>query len=189
MILIADNTERKMRNITKNALFEMCIPCAVVHTDRIDAYLPSGVIVVTERYLMSDVKYMSEMHRRSPILLYDEKSSLLDFALAAYGEYCMKNTGPGFPLSIGEDSISIRGVAIPMTKTQIRIIRMLLISSDWESGERLALYCLKKRRTPNIKSIAVHVCNINNKVKRVIGINLILKRRYSGYALCYSKVK
>ena len=86
MVLIADNTERKMRNAARDALLEMGIPCAVAHTDRIeqDSYLPAGVIVVTERYLLDDVEYMSRLHRPSPIVLYNEDIPLPDFALSAY---------------------------------------------------------------------------------------------------------
>ncbi|MBE6588339.1 MAG: helix-turn-helix domain-containing protein [Ruminococcaceae bacterium] len=184
MILIADNTDRKIRREIREWLFSLSIPCAVADTDRIDAYLPAGAVVVTEKYLLSEVEYMASLHEPSPIELYDESAAFSEFIMDVYDRHCRERCeGMGYRrLSCCDGEFLFFNKSVSMTKTEKRILRMLLFSRDWESGERLSLYCLKKQK-PDLKSIAVHICNLNKKMNAACGFDMIEHRRFSGYRI------
>ena len=184
MILIADNTYRKMRVTIREKLLSECIPCAVANTDRIDAYLPAALIIVTEKYIYKDVKYLSDMHEFSPIVVFDEVGDFTEYVRSVYDTHCRGafegERSKRVIFDNGDYYFCSR--KLYMTKTEKRILRALLSRDEWISAEHLSYYCLKRGRYDQ-KSIAVHVCNLNKKVRSVTGHDLILHRRYEGYRI------
>jgi len=173
-----------MRKEVRVALLKKGIPIAVTDTDRIDAYLPAGVVVVTEEHLMSDVKYMSAMHEHSPIILFEDMKNLVSFADEIYDKYCNdKHDEKGrFNLLYKDSAFYLGALRIAFTKTEARILRMLMCAKGWESAERISLYCFNKQAV-NIPCVAVHICNINKKLRALTGFDVIQKKRYYGYRI------
>lgn len=188
MILIVDNTQRKMRNEIREALFYESIPCAVTSSDKMDAFLPAGVILLTEAYLEADVReYLSVMHDSSLVTVLDETCDPIDFAKECYNKFCREKCEPSNDINIEfyGDYLTFNGVVTRLTKTEKRIVNMLLLEDRWVSGEMLSIYCVKDASLmcPDPKRIAVHVCNINKKSRTFLGEELITHRRYSGYRI------
>ena len=185
MILICDNTKRKMRDQIRGRLLSEGIPCAVCHTDDIDRHLPAGVIVVTERYIADDVSYMADMHRpRSEIFIFGEDRPIYDFVSESYESTCKKRSlGEGYShVSATDDGIVFCNRFIPMTKTEKRIVRMLMALPEWQSAEKIALYCLKDAGAEPAQ-VAVHICNLNKKAILSVGRGIIDCKRYLGYRI------
>lgn len=184
MILIVDNTHRKMRTEIRDLLLSRCVPCAVTNTDKLDAFLPATVIIVTEKYLYEDVKYLSDMHEYSPIVVYNEKENFKEFVIAVYEEYCKNKyeAKDSRRVIFDEGRYYFCSKELFMTKTEKRIIRALLSKNGWMSAEHISYYCLKGGKE-DPKSVAVHICNLNNKVFGVTRHNIISCRRYSGYRI------
>lgn len=180
MVLIVDNTQRKMRREVKEALFSLCIPCSVTSTEKMDRYFPVGAVIATEKYIFSDVKYMAEIYN-CPAYLYDENEDILSFVLKIYGE--RYNTSyKSFMLEFSEEELYVCRKHIRLTDTEKMIFKMLLSAEDWTSKESLALYCLKDPCADK-GTISVHISNINKKVKAATGFKLIEFKRFSGYRL------
>ena len=182
MILIVDNTQRKMRKEIKDHLFSRCIPCAVTDTSRMDKYFPCDIIVVTERYILEDVKYMADIYKCPTVILYDEKEDLLSFVLRIYSEICEKQFKKGFILKFVNENLFFAGMPIRITDTQKMMVKMLSFADGWVTRESLALYCLRDSSS-DTSAVSVHISNINKKVKEVTGLKLIEFKRFSGYRI------
>ncbi len=182
MLLIVDNTSRMMRKKIRETLFAESIPCAVTNTDKIDMYLPAGVIIVTEAYLLPDVKYMADMHAPSPIVVYDEKTDFYEFVHDVYDKYCRDECEGvnNLRCHFVNGELEYRRKSPRLTKTEKRIFKLLLYKKDWVSAEYLSLYCLKKSK-PDPKCISVHVCNLNKSLQKTTGQSIVEHRRFCGY--------
>ena len=185
MILIVDNTYRKLPSQIREKLFCMGIPCAVTHSDGIDMFLPAGVVIVTEKYILEDVKYMAEMHTPSPVILYDEETDLFDFVYSAYCRYCKESSEGAEHLRIKYDGngFIFCSKRIHTTKTEKRMLKMLLSVPSWFLPEQISAYCLKDSKADK-GIVSVHVCNLNKKTAAATGRAIIDCRRYSGYKIC-----
>ena len=185
MILIADNTKRKIRDEIREMLLSEGIPCAVCHTDDIDRHLPAGAVVVTERYIAPDVRYMEEMHRpRTPVFIFDEDRPLYSFVKEVYEEFCRKKAdGEGYShVSVTDKGVIFCNCFIRTTKSELRIIRQLLSMPEWHTAEKITLYCMKNSRS-DFGHAAVHISNLNRKARKASGKNLIDCKRYLGYRI------
>lgn len=184
MILIVDNTQRKMRREIREYMLSRSIPCCVCDTDNADLYLPAGAVIVTEAYILSDVRYICGMNGNSPVLLCDDGNDIYKFTDDVFGEYCLKrcNGKDSVRAFFENDRLIFRSKEIYLTKTQKRIVRMLLFADDWQTGEKISAYTLKKGRSDE-QSVAVHICNINRNTRAVTGAELIECRRFSGYRI------
>lgn len=180
MLLIVDNTQRKIRREVRDALFSLCIPSAVTNTDKMDGYFPVGTVIATEKYIFSDVKYMADIYS-CPAFLYDEKEDLISFALKVFKE--RYNTSyKSFMLEFSENELFVCKKHIRLTDTEKMIFKMLLCADDWITRESLAIYCLKDPSSDK-STVSVHISNINKKVKAATGFKLIEFKRFSGYRL------
>lgn len=184
MILVVDNTRRKMRKEIRELLRSKGIPCAVSVSDKIDMLLPASCVVVTERYLLEDVKYMVEFHETSPVYLYDTEKSFGDFVLECVNAH-VKEAPPNMEF---EDKLYYYGTPIPLTKTELLIARFLSEVPGWHTVENIAAYCLKNGKD-GANNVSVHICNINQKCKRLTNVELIDCRRYSGYMISRDESK
>lgn len=184
MILIVDNTKRKMRSDIRTLLLEKSVPCAICNTNSIDIFLPSGACIVTEKYLFDTVRYMSSMHGLSPLYLYNGSDDIFEYVseIAEGLLQRIKEIESEYHLVFDDGDMLFCGRTVVFTKTELRIIRMLLLSEDWQRREKIALYCMKDPLADE-KSIAVHICNINKKALKSAGRILIEKRRYCGYRI------
>ncbi len=180
MILIVDNTKRKMREKTRADLFNRGIPCVVATTESMDRFLPCDVIIVTERYIFEDAKYIADIYNSSCVILYEEKD-LFDYALNIHNEKCLLKYY-GRMIEYENGMFYFCSSTINFTKTEKRIIACLCCMPDWVSFEVLSAFCLKAAKNSS-DSIAVHVCNINSKARKVTGHEIIECRRYCGYRL------
>ena len=182
MILIVDNTHRKMRKEIKDELFSRHIPCAVIDSERMDRYFPCDIVIATERYIFNDVKYIADIYNSSTVVLYDEKEDLLSFVLRIYDDYKAKHYKKTFALELREMQLYFYRMPLKLTETESLIVKMLLFADDWITRESLASYCLRSQ-VPDVGSISVHISNINRKAKAVTGLSLIQYKRFSGYKL------
>ena len=173
-----------MRSEIVSSFFKNGIPIAVSDTEHMDIYLPCDRIIVTERYILGDVKYLAAMYGKSEVTLYDESVSLGDFVLQIYNEHLRKRCeGEGHRrVELKGSSFTFFRKSVFLTGTEMRILRMLLYYRDWVSAERISLYCLRGSKADGA-SVAVHVCNINRKMKAATGFEMVEKKRYSGYKI------
>lgn len=167
MLLIIDNTKRKLREKLRAAYLKNGIPCALTDMKHAADFLPCAMIQVTERYLYDDAVFLASMYGKIPVTVSENVEavgivSVPHIRMFPRGVcYCSKN--------------------LYLTKTERLIVNMLLLyDADRVPIPLAALYCMK---VPKPASLCVHVCNINAKAKRATGIDLIDCRRYSGYCL------
>lgn len=166
MILIIDNSQRKLRNELRNAYLSHKIPCALSDLDHAADYMPCTVIQVTEKYLYDDAKFLASMYNNIPVLVED---SVMDITVPE---------NPHLKCFIGGVTFCSRKIFL--TKTEELIVHMLMMTDIWVSSSEIANYCMK---VPRKSSVAVHICNINAKAQKSTGFELIDCRRFSGYRL------
>ena len=182
MILIVDNTHRKMRKEIKDELFSRHIPCAVIDSERMDRYFPCDIVIATERYIFNDVKYIADIYNSSTVVLYDEKEDLLSFVLRIYDDYKAKHYKKNFALEMREMQLYFYRMPLKLTETESLIVKMLLFADEWVTRESLALYCLRDV-SADTSAISVHISNINRKAKEITGLKLIKYKRFLGYRI------
>ncbi len=183
MFLIVDNTHRKIREEIKRKLNGVGVPCVIADVNHCDLYMPCALVIVTERYLLEDVKYISMLNGKSPVFLWDE-SDIIEFSAALYKELYdidIFSSKQGRLVCKGNE-ILFCGKKLRLTKTEKRIIFFLNYSNGWHDREKLAAYCLKEGKKDK-DAIPVHICNINAKAKRLTTNRLIKYKRYIGYSI------
>lgn len=169
MILIIDNTQRKLRNELRRKYMKSGIPCVVSDLEHAVEYMPCALIQVTEQYLRNDAMFLASIYGDIHVRVAE------DFIPAAIGIVSTLH------LQVTETGVRYCSKRLYLTKTEKLIVNMLLIYDKGRvTPKNAAAYCMVK---PNISSIRVHVCNINSKAKRATGIELIDCRRFEGYKL------
>lgn len=188
MILIVDNTKRKMRSILRENLLEKAVPCALSGSDGIDICLPTAACIVTEKYLYNNVSYMTSIRSPSSLCLYSGEDEIFDLVAGVAEELLLriKEKESQYHLVFNEGEILYCGKLLCLTKTELRILRMLLLCEGWQTKDKIARYCTNDPVSDE-NSIPVHICNINKKATSVSGRILVEKRRYCGYRLLNDK--
>ena len=184
MFLIIDNTQRKMRKIIKEEMMKKNIPCVVTDLNHADLYMPIPLVIVTEKYLYEDAVYIASFYGKSPVVVWDEKTDMITFALNKYKELYdieFANSRIHHVVNINNE-FTYCGKPFKLTPSEARIINFLQYSPGWYSRETIAAYCLKNGRKDK-DAVNVHICNINNKSDKLIRIKVIDCRRFSGYRL------
>ena len=74
------------------------------------------------------------------------------------------------------------GYIMPLTKTEFSILNRVARAEEYISAEAIQAEILDGRNI-TLGNIAVHICNINKKAKRISGRDLIKTRRYKGYKI------
>ena len=184
MILIVDNTHRKMCAEIRRSLLHDGIPCVVCDVDHCDEYMPIPLTIVTERYIMEDVDYISGFHGNPKAVLYDESVDFEDFVRnsfqSVYGDVYKKSKISRVKTT--GDQLLFCGRPIHLTPVEKRILNLLQYAPRWYDRKEIANYCLSKGKNA-APSVNVHVCNMNTKANNIAGENIIECRRYSGYRL------
>ncbi len=74
------------------------------------------------------------------------------------------------------------GYILPLTKTEFAILKLVRANEEYMSAYEIAnrIFC-GKELTPG--NVAVHVCNINKKAKKIRDRAIITTCRYKGYKL------
>lgn len=182
MFLIVDNTRRKIKKQIQMKFNELNLPYIMTDLDHCDLYMPAAIIIVTERYLLEPVKYLAKMYDDSPVYLWDEETDFCEFAFNVYEEcYGVKILeGKRRVIKIEEGRITCLNRRLRLTKTEQKIIYYLFYFEGYHLKEEIAKYCLQNGEK-DMNSIPVHICNINNKSKRMTNHKIILMTRYKGY--------
>lgn len=182
MILVVDNTRRKMRNEIYRIFYEAKIPCIVSDLDHCDYYMPAALIVVTERYLLEPVKYLAKMYDNSPVILWDEVTDFYEFVFNEYQKIygfeiftCFRNR-----VKAEGNLLYISNKRLRLTDTEHRIFNYLLYYPGYHLKDDIAKYCLKGGFN-DMNAVPVHICNINNKAQRLNDRHIISVLRYKGY--------
>lgn len=184
MFLIIDNTRRKIRNAFKEDMLKSDVPCVVCDMDHAEFYLPVSLIIVTEEYLINDAKYIASFHGDVPVVLWDPNVDMTQFAIAKYKEIF----GTEFEYSkinhvvVTGREVSYCGRRLKLTRSERRILYFLMYNKGWYSSEVIAAYCLKGGAGDK-NAVKVHICNLNNKVRKVAPIHIIDCKRFSGYRM------
>lgn len=169
MILIIDNTQRKLRNELRRKYMKSGIPCVVSDLEHAVEYMPCALIQVTEKYLRDDAKLLASMYGNIPVRVDD---GVISGALGIVSTSHLEST---------ETGVRFCSKRLHLTKTEKLIVNMLLMYDKGRiTSEYIAVYCMVK---PNVSSVRAHICNINSKAKRATGIELIDCRRFKGYRL------
>ncbi len=184
MFLIIDNTQRKIRKTFKEEMLKRDIPCVISDLDHADMYLPAALVIVTEKYLLEEVKYVTSFYSDVPVVLWDENIDMIEFALSHF-----KNIyGIEFENSkinhavVNYREVTYCGRPIKLTRSERRILYFLMYNKGWYSSEVIAAYCLKGGRRDK-GAVPVHICNLNSKAKRLTPVHIIDCRRFSGYRM------
>lgn len=183
MILIVDNTRRKIRKELKDLFFKNCVPCHIVHSDKMTFFMPTHYVMPTEEYLIRDIKYCSDMFSEQEVVEYDESVPLITYCteilnntfLCKYKNYRCKN------IRIIDGKIWFCGKNIRLTKTERRIFNMMLYSNEYYSADIIGAFCLSENARNHEGTIKVHIHNINKKALYLTGHKLIAHRNYKGY--------
>lgn len=184
MFLIIDNTRRKIRSSFREDMLSRDIPCVVSDTGHADMYMPVSLIIVTEAYLLEDVKYIASFHGNIPVVLWNEAVGMTDFALEKYREIYgveFENSKINHTVAVGRE-ITFCGRRINLTRSERRILYFLMYNKGWYSREVIAAYCLEGGASDK-EAVKVHICNLNNKIKRIAPVHIIDCRRFSGYRM------
>ena len=81
-----------------------------------------------------------------------------------------------------EKSILVIGNRVELTAMEYEIVKLLMTSEEGISAEDMINACFKHKDV-STGNVAVHVCNINKKVKRVTGRRFIEGDRKRGYKI------
>ena len=184
MFLIIDNTKRKIRAAFKEEMMRRDIPCVVSDLDHADQFMPVSLIIVTEEYLVEEAKYVSSFYGSIPVVLWNENVDMTEFALSKYEEYygiVFENSKINHAVACGRE-LTYCGRSIKLTRSERRILYFLMYNKGWYSSEVVAAYCLKGGKADK-NAVPVHICNLNNKVRRVAPVHIIDCRRFSGYRM------
>lgn len=183
MFLIVDNTHRKIRNTIKMRMNSALLPFILTDAEHADSFMPCGLIIVTEQYLYKDIKYISDINGKTPVIIWDE-SDIADFALNAYREiYGIQIFGTANGLiEFDGRNVKFYGKRLRLTPSEKKIVCFLMYSGGWHEKEQIAEFCLRSGRK-GTESVPVHICNINNKAELATEAKIIKFRRFSGYSI------
>lgn len=186
MILIVDNSERKYIGQTRNAILAKGIPCAASRiVDSLDLLFPARLCIVTERYLLEDVKLMASFHQKKTcIKLIEETKNFADLVLSEYEKFYREDMESALKarLTFHNRSLGYCGMYTSLTMSEMRIMNLLIASRDYCSWEMINGYCLKGKKN-NQGSVAVHISNINAKIRKMFSEDIVECKRFQGYRL------
>ncbi len=184
MFLVVDNTRRKIRKEIQFNFNAMNIPCVIADLDHCAEYMPAALIIVTEKYLLDDVKYLSKMYDDTPVALWDGITDFCSFACKSYKDiYGLEvlNCSKG-RLKLQNGKVFFGERRIFLTKTEFKILLYLFYTPGWHHKEHIAKYCLNNGKK-DMAAVPVHICNINTKFERLAYTRIILFKRYVGYSM------
>ena len=147
--------------------------------DHFDRFLPAELIIVTEKYLIGDVKYLSDMYGQHTIVTLDGElpmpKEVLDTAKRHFGntDNIRKSR-----VTVKDGNVIFCGKKMFLTATERRILYLFLLSDKRYSDEMVTAFCLD-----NGKSAVPHIYNINRKARMLTGLDIIECKRYEGYHL------
>lgn len=153
----------------------------------------------TELYTLLDASFdtvpvfilgCTENFQKSDFYL-DEKLSaaeILEAVMATCNKYMLPPPGEYknefIDVSVRCGKARVKDVEIPLTKTEIMIMRVLLrFSRKPVKPSEILKYAFRKKRSPDEASIRTHVSKINKKGMKMLGRNLILNFEKTGYVL------
>lgn len=170
----------------RDALLSAGIPCALVGLTHGPASIAYKVPFVL--FWPSAATYGEGLLRKLP------GERILSFSAVGNADTIAMSVSCAYLHRFGEDYISARAVGIrfenervyfrghylPLTATEYRIMRLLFHSrGTYFLAEEIAAACL----TDSAGGVAVHVCNINNKARRIALHAVIESKRFSGYRI------
>ena len=191
MVLIVDNTRRKFRVPLRERFLAADVPCCVATPEQAVGLLPASIILVTEAYLLADVRYLSELYSPAPVLLHEDTDTLYDYITAELdarlGAFSYHDIGR---VATREGKTYFYRQILRLTHTEQRILNMLkfapIVSEDekpvYYTAEQLAAFCMT-RGVQAVGSIPVHIANINRKTICITGAPIIDNKRYCGYRI------
>ena len=160
------------------------IPCVVTDIEHADLYMPVSVVIVTEEYLLEQAEYIASFHSSSPVFLWSDDWNMVEFALQKYKEVYgieFENSKINHAITCGRE-LSYCSRNIRLTRSERRILYFLMYNPGWYDSETIAAYCLKGGKKDK-GAVAVHICNMNNKVRRITPLHIIDCKRYLGYRM------
>ena len=181
MFIIVDNTRRKIRTEIALRMHEANLPFIMTDLDHADEFMPCALIIVTEKYLYEDMKYISDLNGKTPVVVWDE-TDMAEFAKKTYFELYGREIFKFNKNRVFHDGKNVRFCSRRMhfTPTEKKIICFLMYCDGWHSKEQIAAFCLKKGKKA-VNSVPVHICNINQISRRHTNNNLIFFRKLEGY--------
>ena len=191
MVLIIDNTRRKFRAPLRARFLDADIPCCVASLEQAVALLPASLVVVTEAYLIEDVRDLSALYCAAPVLLHESTDSLYDFVLEAITAHLGSLSEHDVArVSTREGNTYFFRQRILLTRTERRILNMLKFAPIdpatkapvYYPAEQLAAFCMP-RGAQAVGSIPVHIANINRKTICSVHLPIIENKRFHGYRI------
>lgn len=183
MFIIVDNTHRKVRKEIATEFNKSKLPYILTDLDHADEYMPCALIIVTEKYLYEDMKYISDLNGKTPVVVWDE-SNIVEFAKKAYYEIYGRTIFDFNKNRVYYDGDNVRFCSKRMwlTPTEKKIVCFLMYCDGWHYKEQIAAFCVRKGKK-GVNSVPVHICNINQQSRRMTNTNLIYFKRYQGYMI------
>lgn len=171
MIRIIFEKDAKAADALKCKYFNNDIPSVV---QKFDVNMPVNrydTVITDERTLVSALKLLSEVGTSKSFSCYrpdeiNEKDLSGLFVL-------------GKKLSFDTKDTKIFARDIYLTKAELMIVKALII----EKGAVVPTLVLSECAFVSVASIPVHVCEINRKVSKLVGIKLIKSKYKIGYLL------
>lgn len=182
MICVIDNTSRGSRALIREHMLSCGMPCLLSDSEHFDRYLPCELIIVTEKYLIPDVRYLAQMYGNHHIISIENESGDLPIevwkaAASYFGDISYYKKGC---TALKDGDIVFCAKKLSLTDTELRIAKMLLLSEKSYTSEQISSFALKD---PSPSKVVSHVHRINEKAKLKTGFKLILSKRYCGYFL------
>ena len=168
MILIIDNTRRRLREELRHEYLKRMIPCVLSDLDHCAEYMPCSAVQVTEKYLLKDAAFVADMHGVTDVYCSE---NVLEFAVPHREHMLLSSNG-----------VVYCSKSIYLTKTERLIVRLLLFAVKGSvMPETVRAYCMSG--SAKLSSVCAHISNINKKAVSATGIPLIDCRRFEGYRL------
>ncbi len=181
LIIVVDDTARRIRYDIRPLLLEMSIPCIVTDSRHFDRFLPCELIIVTEKYLLDDVTYVASMYGKCDTVCIDEYLPMTDEVMKAitarFGSFFEHSRER---VTVSDGNVFYRGRRLYLTPTEMRILNLFLYSDKTYSPEAVAAFCLADVKRC---SASTHINRINSKARCAVGLPIIVNKRYKGYTL------
>lgn len=206
MILICDREESERSIQLRERILKMGCPCALTTVSGIREYLPVKLIITycdlfdeVRRTPWDSVFVIAIGHGFVNTALNAKRAETEELAMKTMWEFLLNDAGVEKPdrlpfgVSIAgkyffaEGFFEIYGNMVIPTATEYRIFRYLFASSDRDhtaEAGKIFRFCLPDEEWidgDTANHVAVHVANLNRKLKAVCGKRLIRAKRNCGY--------
>jgi len=194
-----DEDKRKRAYDLSDSFAELGLASIVTDMDHIRKYpeaIAVAVFVPSENYLNK----VSVRCGKIPIIAINESGSriynkdvvfysenfhgkyddfIFSFIFEKYG--ILKGDYSCGELRIVDDKVTLGIAYLKLTKSERRILSMLIVCGGWVSEHSILKACFKNTGKKSSTRVPVHICNINKKTKGISGRPIILTKRGIGY--------